>query len=127
MKKFFKWFGIGFAAFLVLTALTTFLGKEQTENLTIQPVDFQQAPDGTYLGTYNGYRFTNIVEVTLKDHRIQSIDVIKTQRTALSKELSNAVIAAQSPVVDVVSGATLDRNAFLKAVENALNAAKNTK
>lgn len=120
MKKFFKWFGISVAVFLALIAIVAFLGIGQTERLTIQPVDFQQAPDGTYLGEYNGFRFTNIVEVTIKDHSIQQIDVIKTQRDDLSRELADAVIERQSPVVDVVSGATLDHNAFCKAVEVAL-------
>lgn len=120
MKKFFKWFGIGFLLFLALIACAAFLGKQQTENLTIHSVDMQKVPDGTYLGTYDGYRFTNIVEVTVKAHRIQQIDVLKTQREEISSELADAVIAAQSPVIDVVSGATLDQNAFLKAVEIAL-------
>ena len=125
MKKFFKWFGIGFLLFLALIACAAFLGKQQTENLAIQPVDLQKVPDGTYLGEYNGFRFTNIVEVTIKDHRIQQINVIKTQRAELSRELADAVIEKQSPVVDVVSGATLDHNAFCKAVEIALNNANN--
>ena len=120
MKKFFKWFGIVFLLFLVMIAFAAFLGKQQTENLTIQSADLQQATDGTYLGKYDGYRFTNIVEVTVADHRIVKIDVLKTQREEISRGLADAVIAAQSPVIDAVSGATLDQNAFLKAVEIAL-------
>lgn len=120
MKKFFKWFGIAFIAFLAIIALAAFLGRGQTAKLVIAPVDLQRVPDGTYLGQYDGYRFTNIVEVTVENHRIVKIDVLKTQRAELSLALSNAVIAAQSPVIDAVSGATLDQNAFLKAVEIAL-------
>lgn len=120
MKKFFKWFGIVFLLFLVMIAFAAFLGKRQTENLTIHSVDLLQVPDGTYLGKYDGYRFTNIVEVSVEDHRIVKIDVLKTQREETSRELADAVIAAQSPVIDAVSGATLDQNAFLKAVEIAL-------
>lgn len=120
MKKFLKWFGISLAAFLAIIAIVAFLGIGRTERLSIQQVDLQQAPDGTYIGKYDGFRFTNIVNVTLKDHRIEQIDVIKTQRAELSQELAAAVIEEQSPVVDVVSGATLDHNAFCKAVEIAL-------
>lgn len=120
MKKFLKWFGISLAAFLAIIAIVAFLGIGRTERLYIQPVDLQQAPDGTYIGKYDGFRFTNIVNVTLKDHRIEQIDVIKTQRAELSQELEAEVIEEQSPVVDVVSGATLDHNAFCKAVEIAL-------
>ena len=127
MKKFLKWFGISLAAFLAIIAIVAFLGIGRTERLSIQQVDLQQAPDGTYLGKYDGFRFTNIVNVTLKDHRIEQIDVIKTQRDDLSRELADAVIERQSPVVDVVSGATLDHNAFCKAVEIALTNASNGK
>lgn len=127
MKKFLKWFGISLAAFLAIIAIVAFLGIGRTERLSIQQVDLQQAPDGTYIGKYDGFRFTNIVNVTLKDHRIQQIDVIKTQRAELSQELAAAVIEEQSPVVDVVSGATLDHNAFCKAVEIALTNAINGK
>lgn len=120
MKKFFKWFGIGFLIFLAIIAITAFLGLKRTENLTIHAVDLQNVADGTYLGKYDGYRFTNIVEVSIRDHQIIGIEVIKTQREEISQDLAGAVIAAQSPVIDAVSGATLDQNAFLKAVEIAL-------
>lgn len=123
MKKFFKWVGIVFLALIVLVAAMAFLGKGKTEKLTISDVDLSQVPNGTYEGIYDGYRFTNIVEVTLEDHVIVDIDVIKTQREDISEMLAREVIAAQSPKIDAVSGASLDQNAFLKAVENALTKA----
>ena len=125
MKKFFKWFGIAFLLFLAMVAIAAFLGKDKTAHLVIKPVDLALATDGTFLGTYDGYRFTNIVEVTIEYHQIQKIDVVKTQREEISQELAGAVIVAQSPVIDAVSGATLDQNAFLKAVESALLEATN--
>ena len=123
MKKFFKWVGIVFLALIVLIAAMAFLGKGRTEKLTISDVDLSQVPNGTYVGKYDGYRFTNIVEVTLEDHVIVDIDVIKTQREDISEMLAREVITAQSPKIDTVSGASLDQNAFLKAVENALTQA----
>ena len=123
MKRFFKWFGIAFCAFLAVIAAMAFLGRGQTANLTISDVDLDRVPDGTFAGTYEAYRFTNIVEVTVENHTITNIDVVKTQRAEISETLKSDVIAAQSPAVDVVSGASLDRNAFLKAVENALTQA----
>ena len=124
MKRVLKWTGIIILAFIVLIAAMAFPGMQKTRTLTIQGVDMSQVQDGTYTGTYQGFRFTNIVEVAVEDHRIVSIDVIKTQREELSETLKNEVITAQSPVIDMVSGATLDQNAFLKAVENALTQAK---
>ena len=123
MKKFLKWFGIIFLVFVLAIALVALLGKGKTEKLTINYVDLQQIPDGTYLGQYSGYRFTNIAEITIVNHKITKIDIVKTQREDLSLELVDAVIAAQSPVIDTISGATLDQKAFLKAVEIALSQA----
>lgn len=120
MKKVFKWVGLAFCAFLLIIAAMAFMGKGKTENLTIENIDLNRVPNGTYEGKYNGYRFTNIVEVTVKNHTISNIDVVKTQRTELSESLKNEVIAAQSIEIDMVSGASLDQNAFLKAIENAL-------
>jgi len=110
-------------AFIVLIAAMAFPGMQKTRTLTIQGVDMSQVQDGTYTATYQGFRFTNIVEVAVEDHQIVSINIIKTQREELSETLKNEVIEAQSPVIDMVSGATLDQNAFLKAVENALTQA----
>jgi len=123
MKRFFKWFGIAFCAFLAVIAVMAFLGRGQTAKLTISDVDLSRVPDGTFVGTYEAYRFTNTVEVTVENHTIVDIDVVKTQREDLSETLKGDVIAAQSPAVDVVSGASLDQNAFLKAVEIALTQA----
>lgn len=123
MKRALKWIGIIFLAFIVLIAAMAFPGMQKTRTLTLNDVDMSQVLDGTYTGTYKGFRFTNIVEVAVEDHQIVSIDVIKTQREELSETLKNEVISAQSPVIDMVSGATLDQNAFLKAVENALTQA----
>ena len=120
MKRFFKWFGIACCAFLAVIAAMAFLGRGKTAALTIADVDLAQVPNGTFVGTYDGYRFTNIVEVTVENHTIVNIDIVKTQRADLSETLKNDVIAAQSPAIDTVSGASLDQNAFLKAVENAL-------
>lgn len=127
MKKILKWLGIGFLAFLACMVLVAFLGKEKTENIVIQPVDLAQVPDGTYVGQYNGYRFTNVAEVTVENHAITAINVLKTQRDDLSRDLAREVILAQSPRIDATSGATLDQNAFLKAVELALTEASETK
>lgn len=124
MKRVLKWIGIIFLAFIVLIAAMAFPGMQKTRTLTIQDVDMSQVQDGTYTGTYQGFRFTNIVEVAVENHQIVSIDIIKTQREELSETLKNEVMKAQSPVIDMVSGATLDQNAFLKAVENALTQAK---
>ena len=120
MKRFFKWFGISFLAFIAIIAMIAFLGIGKTERIVIEQVDLQQVPSGTYTGTYHGFRFTNTVAVTVENHAIVNIEVVKTQRPEFSETLKDEVIDAQSLQIDAVSGATLDQNAFLKAIENAL-------
>jgi uncharacterized protein with FMN-binding domain len=122
MKKIWKWIGFGFLAFLCIIAAMAFLGKDRALHVELNGVDLSQIEDGSYAGDFNCYRFTNQVVVTVRNHQITDIEVIKTQngRESIDQELIGQVIEAQSPALDAVSGATADKNAFLKAVENAL-------
>lgn len=125
MKKVLKWIGIGFLGFIAVIMVFAFLGKEQTLALRIEPVNLADIPDGEYTGTYDCYRWSNTVVVTVKDHQITDIEAVKgpNGRDDIRNDLTERMIEAQSPAVDAVSGATADSNAFLKAVENALKGA----
>ena len=122
MKKVLKWVGIGFAVFFAVIAVVAFLGKEQTLNLQIGQVNMADIPDGDYTGKYDCYRWSNEVVVTVRDHQITKIESVKGQhgRENIRQELTEQVIKAQDTAIDAVSGATADKKAFLKAVENAL-------
>ncbi|MEN6339630.1 MAG: FMN-binding protein [Clostridiaceae bacterium] len=122
MKKAWKWIGIGFLAFLCIIAAMAFLGKDRALQVELNNVDLSQIEDGSYEGTFDCYRFTNQVIVTVQNHQILDIAVVKTQngRESINLELIERVLEAQSPALDAISGATADKNAFLKAVENAL-------
>ncbi len=122
MKKVWKWLGLGFLAFLCVVAAMAFLGKDCALNVELNDVDLAQIEDGSYEGEFDCYRFTNKVAVTVQNHQIIDIKVMKTQngRESINQELIGQVIEAQSPALDAISGATADKNAFLKAVENAL-------
>ncbi len=122
MKKVLKWIGIGFAVFVAVIAVVAFLGKEQTLNLQIGPVNMADIPDGEYTGKYDCYRWSNEVIVTVRDHQITAIESVKGQdgRESIRQEMTEQVIQAQDTAIDAVSGATADKKAFLKAVENAL-------
>jgi uncharacterized protein with FMN-binding domain len=66
------------------------------------------------------------VQVTVKDHSISDITVVKQQvimTPDTQAALTEKVLSAQNTQVDAVSGATATSNAFLKAVENALKSA----
>lgn len=105
-------------------AAFVFLGKAQTAAVTLSGVSPQSVADGTYEGNYSAFRWSNTVEVTVKDHRIVSIDYTKPQALAKPETieaLTEHVIATQNTMLDGVSSATLDSKAFLSAVEDALN------
>ncbi len=98
-------------------------GMDQTAKLVIGEADAAGIADGTCEGAYDGARWSTSVSVTVKDGKITDIKVVKTptfSKPETINELTERVIEAQSTGVDVVSGATLDSKAVLKAVENAL-------
>jgi uncharacterized protein with FMN-binding domain len=108
---------VGFSVFLLT-------GKEKTIGIELNGINLDSVADGTYVGSYNGYRWSNTVEVTVKNHQIINISVKKPQVFAKEEtiqELTESVVSKQTTEVDVVTGATADSKAFLKAVENALD------
>jgi uncharacterized protein with FMN-binding domain len=99
------------------------LGKEAAIALAIENVSLENVSDGVHAGSYDGFRFSNMVEVTVKNHEITDITVTKPQvfmKEETADELVGRVTQQQCTEVDVVSSATADSKAFLKAVENAL-------
>lgn len=125
MKKGMKRFLIVIAILVALIGLTlaaALPGLKEVTVLDIETVDLTQIPDGSYTGSYDSYRWTTKVEVTILDHRITDIRSVKIQdgRDDLTNDLKEIVLSEQTADVDVVSGATASSNAYLKAVENAL-------
>ena len=106
--------GIGFAL----------LGKNKTMTTPLNGIALETVADGTYEGSYSGFRWSNTVSVTVQDHKITAIEQVKPQVVASQDtitKLIDSVISSQSTDIDVVSGATADTRAFLSAVEDALN------
>jgi uncharacterized protein with FMN-binding domain len=106
----------------------SFLMKEHKEarSLPLNAVDFSQLNDGVYTGVYEGgmYKWrANEVRVTVASGKVAKIESIRSAEN-WDKEsaamLYDRVIAAQSLLVDTISGATLTSKAYLQAVENAL-------
>ena len=98
-------------------------GLEAGENLAINPVDLTAIEDGTYAGVYQAGRWSNEVAVSVADHQIANIAVVKTvtiDDPELTNTIINNVIKNQITTVDTVSGATVTSKAYLKSIENAL-------
>ncbi len=119
---------------IVLGALIVFIsggmgyithGLGETEDLVISEVDFSQIPDGTYVGEFRGYRWSNTVEVTVQDQQVTDIAMLQRQRFHLDgpvEQIISRIIQEQTLPVDVITGATATSKAIMKAVENALTA-----
>lgn len=106
----------GFFAFILL-------GKDKALQLTTGEMPIPAVEDGVYTGSFQDFRWSNTVEVAVKNHKIVSIRTIKPQVFAKEETIeamTNRILSAQSTDVDTVSGATADSKAYLKAVENAL-------
>ncbi|MBN1774978.1 MAG: FMN-binding protein [Clostridiales bacterium] len=125
MKKGLKIFLVVIAIIIGLIGLTlaaALPGLKEVTALDIESVDLTQIPDGSYTGSYDSYRWSTTVEVTILDHRITEIQSVKIQdgRDSLTEDLKEKVLSEQTADVDAISGATASSNAYLKAIENAL-------
>ncbi len=98
-------------------------GVEAGEALEINNVDLSRLSDGAYSGAYEGGRWTNVVNVTVKDHKITGVEIVKDvlfPKPEVTAELVEKVLEKQSPNIDAVSGSTVTSKAYLKSIENAL-------
>ena len=114
-----------FVILLVVFVLSSCASKEmkQVRNIPINEVDLSNVQDGSYKGDFSYGGFTYEVEVTVKEHRIDNIEILKNRDTKHAKKAEGVVekvLNAQSLKVDVVTGATTTSKALLKAIENAL-------
>lgn len=127
MKKALKISGIAFAILLVamigmIIAVKSMGTPENVAAIQINEVDLQSINDGTYRGDCDAGLVKVVVDVTVKDHKISSIDIVKHDNGLGKKaeKIVNGIINQQSLQVDVISGATTSSKAILKAVETAL-------
>lgn len=98
-------------------------GLSKYEKMVVQKVDFSRVPDGTYTGNFDGGRWSNTVRVTVKDHKVTDIKLIKDmtfKSPSKAQEIFRKVESAQSLNVDTISGATVTSKAYLQAIANAL-------
>lgn len=120
----------GIFALIVFGIWLATIGLKDISESTIKNVDLHTVQDGVYTGTFKKARWKNDVEVTVKNHRIVAIKSMNKlappNRKVVDKAIK-AMLAKQSVVIDVVSGASVNTRAFQMAVENALTgAAKKT-
>ncbi len=99
------------------------LGK-LTQSTVITP-PLSNLKDGTFDGSYSVFPIIAKVEVTVKDHSIKDIKLIKHQtgQGQAAAGILDEVLQQQTLEVDTISGATYSSMVILKAIENGLDQA----
>jgi uncharacterized protein with FMN-binding domain len=92
------------------------------ETMPIAQIDLNTVADGVYAGSYSVFPVSVEVSVTVKDHAMTDIQLVKHSngQGKAAEVIPGKVIEAQSLAVDSVSGATYSSRVILKAIENAL-------
>ncbi len=98
---------------------------DQVTKTSMSDIDISKVADGIYTGSCYVFPVTAEVKITIKDHRICDIELVKhvNGRGAPAEAIPDKVVESQTLAVDVVSGATHSSKVILKAIENALNSA----
>ena len=97
--------------------------RKQIDDIVISNVDLSKIDDGTYTGEYEVVWVGAEVKVTVKDNKIEGIELVKHKngKGESAEIITSKVVEAQSLEVDAVTGATSSSKVILKAIENALN------
>lgn len=99
-------------------------GLKDGENIQINEVKLSNLEDGVYEGQYEAGRWSNTLNITVKNNKITNIEIVDDVTFSIPKvndELFTNVINAQNTTVDAVTQATVTSKAYLKSIENALN------
>jgi uncharacterized protein with FMN-binding domain len=114
------------AAAAVAVMLAVVKGNQQTVYaIELQDADLSYVPDGTYTGEYSAFPVSAKVEVTVTDHRIAAIGLIRHRngQGSAAEVIPQMVVDAQTLTVDTVTGATFSSKVILLAIRNALQSA----
>ena len=100
--------------------------KKIVKEIKISSVDLSKISNGTYIGSCDALVVAATVSVTVKDHKIINITILKhkTERGKPAEVIPEKVVKAQSLQVDTITGATNSSKIILKSIENALNTGK---
>ncbi len=114
------WLSLACAAALVVLGGCAF--SQRINSLTIEDVEVGKLSDGTYRGATRIFPVTASVRVTVSAGRIADIAMLSHMHGSDhgADAILPRVIAAQSLVVDAVSGSTYSSKVVLKAIETAL-------
>lgn len=97
-------------------------GLETLEAEEIPTIDLTTIEDGTYLGSYSVPLISVEVEVTIDNHEITKIVILKHEngQGEEGETIIEDVILEQSIDIDFIAGATYSSKAILLAIGDAL-------
>lgn len=127
MRKIIKIIVICFVVFILLGIGGVFWlsrGLDDQNKITVARVTPSTLSDGVYNGKYTYGRWANEVKITVKDRKIDKIEIVKDvmfSKEEVAKKLLDRVIERQNTDIDIISGSTATCKAYLKSIENALN------
>ena len=100
--------------------------KKTIKEIKIENVDLSTISDGKYTGSCDASYIAAEVSVTVKDHKITDISLLKhkNERGKPAEVIPQKVVETQNLKVDTISGATNSSKVILKAIENALISGK---
>lgn len=105
-------------AFLLMTNRA----QKELASMVYENIDMNLVANGTYYGEVNAGLVFVKVEVTVKDHGINKLEIIEHKNGMGSKAefITETMVTKNSYDVDAVSGATLSSEAIKSAVSKAL-------
>ena len=98
--------------------------KAKVDALTFDEIDLTKVEDGIYEGQCDTGVVRARVQVTVRDHRLESVELLEHEngRGTPAEAILDQMVQEQTTTVDVVSGATCSSKVIRKAVETALAA-----
>lgn len=101
---------------------------EALQDIDVAVPDLTQLADGVYRGKHNVFPVLVTVDVTLRDHKIEQIDLVRhfNGQGQAAEVIPGLVVDAQSLQIDTIAGATYSSKVILLAINDALEAAAAT-
>jgi uncharacterized protein with FMN-binding domain len=111
--------------FIAVILIVNLIGgiDKKIENLSINNINLANIEDGDYIGKYSVFPVSVEVKVTVTDHQITDIVILKHEngQGKPAEVIIEDVKEKQSLDVPIISGATYSSKVILKAIEAALS------
>jgi len=114
---------------LVVGVFAVYFVKKMDQSLSelstteIEDIDLMTIDDGEYVGSYQAFPVSVEVKVTVLNHAMVSIELIKHDegQGESAEVIIDDVLAEQSLEVDIITGATYSSKVMLLAIKDALS------